>query len=71
VLCGRELQKSIRDSSKRLIDDAIERLGVRAAFTSTEQRDRGPNDSLFLFSGIKGNANGIKSDGGHHDLLGR
>jgi phage terminase large subunit len=61
VLCGRELQKSIRDSSKRLIDDAIERLGVRKAFQSTEQEIRGPHDSLFLFSGIKGNANGIKS----------
>jgi phage terminase large subunit len=61
VLCGRELQKSIRDSSKRLIDDAIERLGVRRAFTSTESEIRGPNDSLFLFSGIKGNAGGIKS----------
>jgi len=61
VLCGRELQKSIRDSSKRLIDDAIDRLGVRAAFQSTEQEIRGPNESLFIFSGIKGNANGIKS----------
>jgi phage terminase large subunit len=61
VLCGRELQKSIRDSSKRLLDDAIDRLGVRAAFQSTDNEIRGPNDSLFLFSGIKGNANGIKS----------
>jgi len=61
VLCGRELQKSIRDSSKRLIDDAIDRLGVRRAFTSTETEVRGPHDSLFLFSGIKGNASGIKS----------
>lgn len=61
VLCGRELQKSIKDSSKRLIDDAIDRLGVGAAFQSTEMEIRGPHDSLFLFSGIKGNANGIKS----------
>jgi phage terminase large subunit len=61
VLCGRELQKSIRDSSKRLLDDAIDRLGVRAAFQSTDNEIRGVNDSLFLFSGIKGNANGIKS----------
>lgn len=61
VLCGREIQKSIRDSSKRLLDDAIGRLGVRAAFTSTDNEIRGPNDSLFLFSGIKGNANGIRS----------
>lgn len=61
VLCGREIQKSIRDSSKRLLDDAIDRLGVRQAFTSTDNEIRGPNDSLFLFSGIKGNANGIRS----------
>src|SRR6266487_3683015 len=48
VLCGREMQKSIRDSSKRLLDDAIQRLGVSAAFQSTDTEIRGPNDSLFL-----------------------
>jgi len=61
VLCGREVQKSIKDSVKRLLDDEIDRLGVRAAFESTETEIRGPNDSLFLFSGIRGNANAIKS----------
>jgi phage terminase large subunit len=64
ILCGRELQKSIRDSSKRLLDDAIDRLGVRAAFDSTETEIRGPHESLFLFSGVKGNANAIKSTEG-------
>lgn len=61
VLCGREIQKSIKDSVKRLLDDEIARLGLSSAFDSTETEIRGPNDSLFLFSGIKGNANGIKS----------
>lgn len=61
VLCGREVQKSIKDSVKRLLDDEIDRLGLRPVFDSTETEIRGPNDSLFLFSGIKGNANGIKS----------
>lgn len=61
VLCGREVQKSIKDSVKRLLDDEIDRLGVRAAFESTETEIRGPNDSLFLFAGIRGNANAIKS----------
>jgi phage terminase large subunit len=61
VLCGREVQRSIKDSVKRLLDDEIERLGLGSAFVSTEAEIRGPNDSLFLFSGIKGNANGIKS----------
>lgn len=61
VLCGREVQKSIKDSVKRLLDDEIDRLGLASVFDSTETEIRGPNDSLFLFSGIKGNANGIKS----------
>jgi phage terminase large subunit len=61
VLCGREVQKSIKDSVKRLIDDEIQRLGLSSVFDSVETEIRGPNDSLFLFSGIKGNANGIKS----------
>lgn len=61
VLCGREVQKSIKDSVKRLLDDEIVRLGLGKVFESTETEIRGPNDSLFLFSGIKGNANGVKS----------
>lgn len=61
ILCGRETQRSIRDSSKRLIDDEIDRLGVRAAFESTETEIRCPHDGLFLFSGVRGNASGLKS----------
>lgn len=61
VLCGREVQKSIKDSVKRLLDDEIDRLGLRSVFDSTETEIRGPNDSLFLFSGVRGNANAIKS----------
>lgn len=61
MLCGRETQRSIRDSSKRVLDDEIDRLGVRKVFTSTETEIRGPNDSLFLFNGVRGNATGLKS----------
>jgi len=61
VLCGREFQRSIRDSSKRVLEDEIDRLGVRKAFTSTETEIRGPHDSLFLFSGVRGNASALKS----------
>lgn len=61
VLCGREIQKSIKDSVKRLLDDEIKRLGLASVFDSVETEIRGPNESLFLFSGIKGNATGIKS----------
>jgi phage terminase large subunit len=61
ILCGREVQKSIKDSVKRLLDDEIDRCGLRAAFVSTETEIRGPNDSLFIFTGLKGNAAGVKS----------
>lgn len=68
ILCGREVQRSIKDSVKRLLDDEIGRLGLSDRFTSTETEIRGPNDSLFLFAGIKGNATGIKSIEGITDF---
>lgn len=61
VLCAREVQKSIKDSSKRLLDDEIERMGVRAFFDSTESEIRGANGSLFIFTGLRGNASQVKS----------
>lgn len=70
MLCGREIQISIRDSVKRLLDDEIQRLGLQSIFTSTDNEIRGPNESLFLFSGIKGKATGIKSIEGITDFWG-
>jgi phage terminase large subunit len=61
VLCAREVQKSIKDSSKRLLDDEIERMGLRPFFDSTETEIRGKNGSLFIFAGLRGNASQIKS----------
>lgn len=61
VLCGREIQNSIKDSVKRLLDDEIDRCGLGHLFASTEREIRGPNDSLFIFAGLRGNATGIKS----------
>lgn len=61
ILCAREVQKSIKDSVKRLLDDEIERCGLSSFFTSTETEIRGKNGSLFIFAGLRGNAAGIKS----------
>jgi phage terminase large subunit len=61
ILCGRELQLSIRDSSKRLLEDVIASLNIGHAFVITEREIRGPHDSLFLFRGLRDNAAGIKS----------
>ena len=61
VLCAREIQKSIKDSVKRLLDDEIERLGLSAFYESTENEIRGKNGSLFIFAGLRGNTASIKS----------
>lgn len=61
VLCAREIQKSIKDSVKRLLDDEIERLGLSDYFESTENEIRGKNGSLFIFAGLRGNSASIKS----------
>jgi len=61
VLCCREIQRSIRDSSKRLIDDKIEDYGLQDFYTSTDTEIRGRNGTLFIFAGLKTNVEAIKS----------
>lgn len=61
ILCVREIQKSIRDSSKRLLDDDAERNGLSSFYTSLETEVRGANGSLFLFAGLRSNIDSIKS----------
>lgn len=61
ILCAREIQKSIKDSSKRLLDDKIEAMGLRSFFESTDTEIRGKNGSLFLFAGVRTNPDSIKS----------
>jgi phage terminase large subunit len=51
--CLREVQNSIKESVKQLLEDKIDKLGVRRLFTSTENEIRGPNDSLFIFKGLR------------------
>jgi len=61
ILCAREIQKSIKDSVKRLIDDKIAECGLGHLYESTETEIRGRNGSLFLFAGLKSNPDSIKS----------
>ena len=53
VLCTREIQKSIKDSVKRLLDDQIQELGLGWFFTSLETEIRGRNGSEILFAGLQ------------------
>lgn len=61
ILCAREVQKSIRDSVKRLLDDKIDSAGFRSMFKSTDSEIRGTNGSLFIFAGLQHNIASIKS----------
>jgi phage terminase large subunit len=64
VACYREIQKSIRDSSKRLLDDKIAALGYSYFFESTQNEIRGKNGSLFIFGGLRSNPEAVKSTEG-------
>ncbi len=61
ILCAREFQNSIRDSSKKLIEDWIERMGLRSSFTITDTAIKGRNGSLITFVGLNGREAAIKS----------
>lgn len=65
ILCAREIQRSIRDSVKRLLDDRIAADETLARFyRSTENEIRGRNGSRFLFMGLKANPDAVKSTEG-------
>ena len=64
IACYREIQKSIRDSSKRLLDDKIAQMGLSWFFESTQNEIRGQNGSLFIFGGLRSNPEAVKSTEG-------
>lgn len=62
VVCLREVQNSIKDSVKQLIEDMIERAGKDWFFTVTDQEIRGANGSICIFRGLQNHtAASIKS----------
>lgn len=62
IVCVREIQNSIKDSVKQLLEDKIADLGLSAFFTITEQEIRGQNGSLAIFRGLQNHtAASIKS----------
>lgn len=65
VLCGRELQKSIKDSSHRVLVDTIDRLGVGEHFKITDTTLVNKiTGSEFIFKGLRYNSEEIKSTEG-------
>lgn len=61
ILCTRELQSSIKDSVHRLLKDQIEAMGLTEFYEILDKEIRGKNGTLFVFEGLRYNANKIKS----------
>ena len=62
LVCVREVQRSIADSVKRLIEDKIAEFELDAHYTITDHEIRGRNGSLFIFRGLQNHtAASIKS----------
>lgn len=61
-LCCREVQKSIKESSKRLLEDQIAALGLSAHFEVLRDSIRGANGAEFAFAGLRDHtADSLKS----------
>lgn len=64
VLCTRELQVSIKDSVHKLLEDTINRLGLKDHYEVLGNEIRGKNGTLIIFKGIKHSISEIKSTEG-------
>lgn len=62
AVCLREIQKSIKQSIKLLLEDKIKKLGLGYFFEILETEIRGKNGSLIIFQGMQNHtADSIKS----------
>lgn len=64
ILCVREFQNSIKDSSHKILKDTISRLGLDSWFTVTGDSIKSRTGSEFIFKGLHNNEEGIKSTEG-------
>lgn len=60
-LCAREIQNSIKESVKKLLDDKIRAYGLGGFYRSTESGIEGANGTQFIFTGLRNNADSVKS----------
>ena len=62
LVCVREVQKTLDQSVKKLLETKIEEFGVGHLFDCQQARIIGPNGSLFIFQGMQDHtADSIKS----------
>lgn len=62
IVCVRELQRTLMQSSKRMIETKIQEFGLGELFRVFYDRIEGPNDALVIFQGMQDHtAESIKS----------
>lgn len=61
--CYREIQKSIKESVKQLLDDKIEAMGLRSFYQSLEYEIRGANGTNFIFGGLRSGGKNTNLEG--------
>lgn len=61
IVCCREIQKSIKDSVHKLLEDLIKEYKLEEFYTVKEREITGKNGTEFLFIGLKYNTRDIKS----------
>jgi phage terminase large subunit len=61
ILCGREYQKTIKDSVKALLDNTIRRRNLESFYSSINNEVNGKNGTKFIFMGLRHDPDGIKS----------
>lgn len=62
IVCIREIQKSIKFSSKKIIEDKIAENGLTSQFDITQQEIRTPTGGVIIFQGMQDHtADSIKS----------
>lgn len=65
ILCTREFQNSLKDSVLTLLSDQIEAMGLSREFRVTDKKITCiPTGSEFIFKGLKGNVQSVKSTEG-------
>lgn len=61
ILCCREVQNSIKDSVKKLLDDKIRSYGLEGFYRSTREGIAGATGTEFMFAGLRSNADSVRS----------
>ncbi len=62
VLCAREIQKSLNQSVKKLLEDKIKKFGVEKQFDIQQSVIKTPGDGLIVFTGLQQHtADSVKS----------